>query len=121
MSDALVMCDSDGTIIHWSPAAEEWFGHRSRDVMGRSVELIIPVEFRAAHRTGLARAMGGGERHLEGAATHLPLLYADGRVVCHPARFNHIDSAEGRLVAAVAVLGPVAPDQAPWSPVTPGE
>jgi hypothetical protein len=87
-------------------------------VVGRSIDVIIPAEFRERHHHGLGRAMSGGERHLEGAATHLPVLLADGTVVVHPARFNHITTAENKLIAATAVFGPAKPDQAAWTPIT---
>jgi len=114
---ALVMCDRDGVITHWDAAAEEYFGHASTDAIGAPVRMIVPEEFRDGHDAGVARAMAGGARHLEGAATHLPVLHADGAVVCHPARFNHVMAADGSLVAAVAVVGPPAPGAEPWSPI----
>lgn len=117
MRHAAVMCDDAGRIIHRDDAAEEMFGHARGDVLGASVELLVPEELRAPHRAGLARAMGGGERHLEGAATHLPVLHADGNVVRHPARFNHVSNPWGALVAAVAVFGPATPDEQPWAPI----
>ncbi len=117
MTYAIVMCDTAGSITNWNDAAEEFFGHRRADVLGQSVELIVPAEFREGHLAGLRRAMNGGERHLEGAATHLPVLHADGTIVCHPARFNHVTTATDELVAAVAVFGPAAPDQEPWATV----
>jgi hypothetical protein len=58
------------------------------------------------------------DRALEGAATHPPVLHANGTVVCQPARFKHITSAASQLVVAVAVFGPAAPDTAPWTPIT---
>jgi PAS domain S-box-containing protein len=119
MNQAIVIVDSEGTVTHWDPTAEQFFGHSASDVIGRSIELIIPEEFRQPHRAGLHRAMSGGERHLEGAATHLPVLHADGTVACHPARFTHISDPTGRLVAAAAVFGPPTPEQAHWTPIQP--
>jgi PAS domain S-box-containing protein len=117
MSQAIVMVDTDGNVTYWDATAEQFFGHRSADVLGRSIEAMVPEEFREQHRQGLRRAMSGGERHLVGAATHLPVLHADGTVVCHGARFNHITTGDNQLVAAVAVFGPPAPDAAPWTPI----
>lgn len=118
MELAIVMVDPDGTVVHWNDVAESLFGYSSEDAVGRNVEFLVPEEYLDEHRTGLMRAMAGGERHLEGAATHLPVRYADGRVVAHPARFNHISDPLGALVAAVATFGPSALDVEPWTPVT---
>lgn len=117
MTHAIVMCDAEGIVTHWSDEAERFFGHERGEVIGKPVAVIVPDDFRDAHHAGLERAMSGGERHLEGAATHLPVRHADGAIVCHPARFNHIETAEGDLVAAVAVFGAATPDQEPWAPI----
>jgi PAS domain S-box-containing protein len=117
MTHAIVMIDSNGNVTHWDTTAEELFAYSTTEMVGQPIDLIVPVEFRDQHRNGLRRAMSGGERHLEGAATHLPVLHADGAVVCHPARFNHLFASDGRLISAAAVFGPPAPDQAPWSPI----
>lgn len=114
---ALVAVDHTGTIITWSGHAAEWFGYASADALGRSVESLVPDTFRDAHRAGLERAMSGGEWHLEGATTHLPIRHADGHTVVHPARFHHLTTAQGHLVAATAVFGPPNPTAEPWQPV----
>lgn len=115
---AIVMIDAAGHVTHWDDTAEVLFGHASADMMGRAIDRIVPPEFRASHRGGIERVMGGGERHLEGAATHLPVLHADGRIVCHPARFHHLCTGDDRMIAAAAVFGPAAPDRAPWSAIS---
>lgn len=118
MYHAIVMCDADGMITYWDDMAEHHFGYLRAEVINRPVATIVPEEFRDRHLDGVDRAMSGGERHLVGAATHLPVLHADGNIVCHAARFNHILTADDQLIAAVATFGPAAPDQLPWSPVT---
>lgn len=118
MNDAMVMVDSRGDIMLWSRTAQAFFGYAAVDVIGQNVELLVPPEYRPQHQVGHGRAMSGGERHLDGASTHLPVRHADGTVVRHPARFNHVFTANGELPAAIAVFGPAAPDAAPWTPVT---
>ena len=119
MTHAIVMIDADGNITHWDATAEQFLGYSTEAMLGQPIDLIVPVEFRNQHRDGLRRAMSGGERHLEGAATHLPVLHADGTVSCHPARFNHLFTSDGQLIAAAAVFGPPTPGQKPWAPITP--
>lgn len=113
----IVIVDADGTILFWNATAERYFGYRASEVLGRRVDLLVPDEFRQQHREGLERAMSGGERHLEGAATHLPVRHADGFIRVHAARFHHICEPGGGLIAALAVFGDEAHVE-PWTPIT---
>jgi len=41
--DALIACAADGTVLHWSPAAEVIFGYSHDEAMGKSLAgLIVP-------------------------------------------------------------------------------
>ncbi len=54
--DAVIVADAaTGTIVLWNPAAETLFGYTAAEVVGRSIELLVPERLRARHREGLAR------------------------------------------------------------------
>ena len=60
--DAIIVLHSDGTIREWNPVAENIFGWRRADVLGRPMaERIIPDRYRAHHYRGLARYFETGE------------------------------------------------------------
>ena len=40
--DAIVGWDLDGTVSAWNPAAEQLFGHRAADVLGRGPDFLPP-------------------------------------------------------------------------------
>jgi len=55
-TDAFIGMDEGGLITAWNPAAERMFGWTFAEAAGRSlVDTIIPKQFRAAHRRGVAR------------------------------------------------------------------
>jgi diguanylate cyclase (GGDEF)-like protein/PAS domain S-box-containing protein len=59
--DAVITIDHLGRVLEFNLAAEWTFGYRREDVLGRELaELIVPEEFREAHRTALARWTDAG-------------------------------------------------------------
>ena len=79
--DAVVMMDADGLITYWSPQGETIFGHRSEDVIGRSVaSVIIPPELRERHHAGLLRVVSrGGGGAVERTRMETTARHRDGR------------------------------------------
>jgi PAS domain S-box-containing protein len=61
--DAIIVMDSEGIVHEWNLAAEQMFGYKRTDAIGRRLsDLIIPVYLRDMHRRGLAQHLvqGGG-------------------------------------------------------------
>jgi PAS domain S-box-containing protein len=48
-ADAIISVDEDQRIIHFNSGAEEIFGWPASDIIGQSLDLLIPERFRAAH------------------------------------------------------------------------
>jgi PAS domain S-box-containing protein len=117
MDHALVIADRDGTIIYWNTVAEELFGYPAHEAIGSPVDLIVPEQFRDPHWEGFRRVMAGGERHLQGAATHIPVRVHTGQVHAFPGRFIHIDEPGGNPIGALAVFTPRAGGEQPWTPI----
>jgi PAS domain S-box-containing protein len=77
--DAIVTRDSDGTILEFNPAAEQAFGYKRNDVLGRDLaETIIPAHLREPHRRGLSRYLATGEGPALNRRLQLTALRADG-------------------------------------------
>lgn len=54
--DAVIVLDSEGRVRDWNPSAEDVFGYSWEEALGQELaELIIPVEYRAAHRAAFSR------------------------------------------------------------------
>src|SRR5437867_2862519 len=76
--DAIITIDHEGKIFEWNRAAENTFGYRRADVLGREMaELIIPPRLRDAHRQGLTRCLTTGESRLLGQRIEMTGLRAD--------------------------------------------
>jgi two-component system cell cycle sensor histidine kinase/response regulator CckA len=48
--DAIYVYDFDGRILTWNRAAEELYGYKEREIVGRNVDLIIPPDLRSELR-----------------------------------------------------------------------
>ena len=78
-NDAIINVDRDGQIVFWNRAAELIFGYSIREVIDKSLGMIMPEEFRAAHQQGFQRVMLTGESHILGKTVELTGLRKDGR------------------------------------------
>lgn len=59
IADGLLVCDSAGTIVALNRRIVEISGHRASDLIGQSVELLVPASSRdqhERHRAGFARS-----------------------------------------------------------------
>jgi PAS domain S-box-containing protein len=78
--DCVVAIDHEGRITEFNPAAEQTFGHRRSDVLGRPLsEVIIPPSLREKHHTGFARYLTTGDSRVLGRRLEMTALCADGR------------------------------------------
>lgn len=66
-SDAIISTDDKGTVTFWNNAATEVFGYSGDEIVGKSVEYIIPNRFRKAHQDGLKRVLTTGISHVVGS------------------------------------------------------
>ena len=76
--DGVVCADVSGRISFWNPACHTLFGWTAEEAIGRSLDLIVPEEHRAAHHGGFARFMTGGAPKLIGRAVEVPAVRKDG-------------------------------------------
>ncbi len=71
-ADAIISIDEEQRITQFNEGAEKIFGYSRADVIGASLDLLIPKRFHAAHRRHVERFAAGdatarrmGERHAE--------------------------------------------------------
>lgn len=65
--DAILVIDSQSTIVRWNTQAENLFGWKEEEVIGKSLaDIILPEEFRESHRKGMSRYITTGESTILG-------------------------------------------------------
>ncbi len=78
--DAIVTIDTVNLIVEWSPKAEEIFGYYRDDVIGESLDIIMPTNQRAAHRRGVEHYLKTGEGPILRRRIEIEALHKDGHV-----------------------------------------
>ena len=65
--DAVVIIDNLGEITRWNSESEKLFGWTAGEVIGKSLsDVVIPSQFREAHKKGLQRFLQTGESTILG-------------------------------------------------------
>jgi diguanylate cyclase (GGDEF)-like protein/PAS domain S-box-containing protein len=93
--DAIFSRTMDGTILSWNRGAEQLLGHRASDIVGHSIELLMPPELRQRDLEAMRAALSNGAaldrletvavarsgERIDVCVTAAPLLDADGAIV----------------------------------------
>jgi len=77
--DCIITIDDRGRVLEFNSAAEQTFGLRAEDVVGREMAaLIVPPHLRDQHRAGFTRYLETGEARLLGRRLEIVGMRADG-------------------------------------------
>lgn len=74
----LVVIDAGGRINYVNKSAERIFGYDRTEMIGHTLDLIIPPRLRGAHNAGIARVGSGGPSKLNGKTVEVAALRRDG-------------------------------------------
>lgn len=76
--DAIVSIDSEDRITFWNQGAQRIFGHSEEEVLGKSVTMIIPEQYKQHHRDGMRRYLETRQPALIGRTAELQAMRKDG-------------------------------------------
>ncbi|NOY50648.1 MAG: PAS domain S-box protein [Chlorobi bacterium] len=76
--DAILTVDHQGIVISWNNAANKTFGFHAVDMIGKSVQKIIPERYKKMHEAGIARLRKGGKEKLIGKTIEISALNKSG-------------------------------------------
>lgn len=81
LADGVIVCDPEGLIIFWNRASTRIFGWAESQVLGKSLDLIIPERLRKRHGDGYARVMATGHTDYGDRLLEVPALHHDGHTI----------------------------------------
>jgi PAS domain S-box-containing protein len=104
ISTAIIFGDREGIVRLWNAGAEAMFGWRAEEVIGRSMDLIIPEKHRARHWQGYSRVMQTGVTNYGKSVLAVPALTKDGRRISIEFNIALLKDADGKVLGAAASI-----------------
>ena len=102
--DAVIFANRDGAIELWNGAAETLFGYSSGEVIGKSLDVIIPARLRAAHWAGFQKAIESGHgKYAPGQVLTTRSMHKDGRKLYVDLSFALVRDDAGAITGAMAI------------------
>jgi PAS domain S-box-containing protein len=98
--DAIVGVDPDGLIVMANSQAEQLFGYEREELLGQTLEILIPDRLRAIHPAHRRRYLENPQPRPMGAGMELAARRKDGTEFPAEISLNSVDTGMGILVAA---------------------
>lgn len=103
-SDAIIFADRNGVIRLWNAGAERIFGFNADEMVGKSMDPIIPENLRARHWEGYDDTMKTGRTQYSRNLLAVPALRKDGTRISIEFTIALIRDENGQLLGPAAIL-----------------
>jgi PAS domain S-box-containing protein len=99
---SIILADREGTIRLWNRASEALFGFAASEVIGKSLDVIIPEHLRKSHWEGYDRSLASGATKYSGRVMTTRAVHKDGRRLYVDFSFGMLKDAAGNVLGAMA-------------------
>jgi protein-histidine pros-kinase len=99
--DAIVMTRLDGTIVLVNRQAELLFGYGRDELLGQSVELLVPERFRGPHITHRLRYAEAPRTRPMGSGLELSARHQDGSEIAVAINLSPVEAGDELLVTSI--------------------
>lgn len=107
-NDAIMFSDRQGLIRLWNRGAEQMFGYIASEVLGRSLDLIIPENLRERHWDGYFRVMESGSSRYSTEMLSAPALRKDGTRISTEFCMVMVKGEGGEVLGVAAIIRDVS-------------
>jgi PAS domain S-box-containing protein len=114
---AAVVADATGAIQSWNAEAERLFGYPAAEVIGRTLDVIVPESYQDEHWTGFRGVMSGKDVEFDHGAVRIPVRHRDGSVAHCAVRLIALFDPWDRPVGAIAVFVDQPPEGEGFPPL----
>jgi PAS domain S-box-containing protein len=101
--DAVIFADCEGMIRLWNRGAEAVFGYSAAEVLGNSLDVIIPERFRRAHWEGFRKAIDTAQTKYKNKVLTTQSVHKDGSKLYVDLSFGLVTAENGTVIGALAV------------------
>ncbi len=101
LPNGLILVDGRGKIVHVNAQMESMFGFRKEELVGRSLEILMPERFRAGHRRHVANYLDSPRIRPMGSGLELFGLKKDGTEFPVDISLSTLSTRNGLLAMAV--------------------
>ncbi|MGH8627368.1 MAG: PAS domain-containing protein [Gammaproteobacteria bacterium] len=103
VSNAIIFADRQGVIRLWNAGAEAVFGYSSEEVIGQSLDVIIPERLRPAHWKAFDKAVETGRTKYGRQVMVTSSIHKTGKKLYVDLSFAIVSDGSGEVVGAAAV------------------
>jgi PAS domain S-box-containing protein len=103
-SDAILAADRGGVIRLWNRGAEEMFGFTAAEMIGGSMDVIIPERLRQRHWEGWDRVMETGVTRYGKDVLAVPALRKDGSTISIEFTIQLLRDESGAIWGPAAII-----------------
>ena len=104
LADAVMVCDAEGAIVLWNPACERMFGHSEAEVLGKTMDMIIPERLRARHWEGYHKTMATGITKYGTDVLRVPAVDKQGRTMSIAFTVAMLHAPGGKVSAIASII-----------------
>ncbi|HRE72752.1 MAG TPA: PAS domain S-box protein [Accumulibacter sp.] len=101
--DVIIFADCKGMIRVWNHGAETVFGHVASEVLGDSLDVIIPERLRKAHWDGFHKAIDSGQTKYRNKVLTTRSVHKDGSKLYVELSFGLVRDGSGTVVGSLAI------------------
>ena len=104
VGDAVMVCDAQGAIVLWNPACERLFGHSEAEVLGKTMDMIIPERLRKRHWEGYEKTMATGITKYGHDVLRVPAVNKQGDTLSIAFTVAMLHADDGKVSAIVSII-----------------
>ena len=107
-AEAIVVTDPDGIVRLWNKGAARVFGYSEADILGQSLDVIIPEKLRERHWIGYRQTMLTGYTRYGDKLLSVPAIHRDGRRLSIEFSVALLRDEADRIVGISAIMREVS-------------
>lgn len=99
----MIYADREGVVQIWNPGAETVFGYTAAEVQAKSMDVIIPEQFRRAHWEGYRKAFETGQTKYAGRVLTTRAVHKNGSKRYVDLSFGMVKDRAGIVIGVLAI------------------